>query len=111
MSYFLRFDFPEMKMNCSHDELNSTSILMKWDNMYPECFNNFSLLVNGTVMGTTNGINYTIAGLNVEYTYNVCVVARDNSGNTESDWMDCANITLKERKPCGMYGIVEIDDQ
>lgn len=69
--------------------------------MYPDCFKNFSVFVNGIENGTTAGDNYTITVHRMEAPYNICVVAWDNGGNTQSDWIDCADITLREPGKCG----------
>ena len=85
-----------MTMKCRPGKINASSIEIKWDNTFPDCFN-FTVWVEGNVTHALSAdeLSYTVTlnALSPNTTYNVCVVAEDGLRNTNKNWRHCDTIT------------------
>ena len=81
-------------MNCFPGKVNDSSIQIRWNNPYPECFS-YSVTVNGLVIQNKimNESDHTLSNLLSSTHYNVCVVARDGHDHEHPHWKDCEDIT------------------
>ena len=77
-----------MILECSSGDITDTSIQITWNNEYPECFR-FRVFLNGTAIQIEMADQdyYSIINLRPSTPYNVCVVAYDGHGSTQS--VDC----------------------
>ncbi len=79
---------PTIPANLSFVSITDTSMSITWDASTDDRgVDEYLIYVDGTQVATTSTTNYTISGLESATTYQVCVKARDVSGNTS----DCSN--------------------
>ena len=78
---FLSLSPLELTVDCFPGKINDTSIQIRWNNPYTECYS-FSVLVDGMVIQNKirNKSDYTLSHHNSSTQYRVCVVTRDGHG-------------------------------